>query len=373
MEAVGQLRGGRTTSNMLMAILANVDMVLQSGGIAPDVAEHLERIAGAAQRASNLTRRLLAFSRKQVLQAQETNLNDLVAVTAELMRQTLGKQIAIKLVLANDLCLTNVDRAQLDSALVNLSVNARDAMPGGGRLHIETRNVTFDENYVARNPDATAGDHVMLSVADTGSGMPPEVVERVFEPFFTTKGAGKGTGLGLSMVFGFIKQSNGHIKIESEVGRGTEVKLYLPRCLPTAKVETGPAKTSLQGGKERILVVDDEELVRAVVAQQLISLGYAVTEAAGGLEGLDVLKSGQRYDLLLTDVHMPEPVTGKTLATAAAGLCPGIRVMFMSGYAGSMIADSDPLDPKITLLTKPFQKADLARTVREILDGAAAS
>lgn len=370
MEAFGQLTGGvaHEFNNILMVILANVDAVLEGEATPADVAKRLERVAEATQRAANLTHQLLAFSRKQVLRPRRTDLNDLVKVTRELLRRTLGEHIEVEAMLADDLRLITVDRAQLEVALVNICVNARDAMPGGGRLLIEARNITLDEDYVARNPDAAVGDYVMLSVTDTGSGMSPEVLERVDEPFFTTKEVGKGTGLGLSMVDGFIRQSNGHIRIESEVGRGTSVKLYLPVGTREEAMETVPARTSLPRGTERVLVVEDDEPVRAAVVHQLTTLGYAVTEAPDGSAGLAALEAGQSYALLLTDVVMPGPVNGKRLAAAAVALCPDLRVLFMSGY-DEQIARAGGLDRHVTMLNKPFRKAELARAVRGVLDG----
>lgn len=370
MEAVGQLTGGvaHEFNNILMVILANVEAVLEGEGMAADVTQRMEGIAAATQRAANLTHQLLAFSRKQVLRPRPTNLNDLVKVTSELMRRTLGKHIEVKGMLADDLRFPTVDPAQLKLALVNICVNARDAMPGGGKLLIEARNVTLDRDDVARNPNATVGEYAMLSVTDTGSGMSPKVLERVYEPFFTTKEVGQGTGLGLSMVDGFIRQSNGHIEIESEVGRGTVVKLYLPVSTREAAMVTATARTSLPRGTERILVVEDDELVRAAVVHQLTTLGYAVTEAADGSAGLAALKTGQPYALLLTDVVMPGLVNGRRLAAEAVGLCPDLRVLFMSGYE-DQIANAGVLDPRVTMLNKPFRKADLAMAVRGVLDG----
>jgi CheY-like chemotaxis protein len=332
------------------------------------VTRRMEQIAAATQRAATLTHQLLAFSRKQVLRPRRTNIADLVDVTSELMRRTLGEHIEVKGLLAGDLRFATVDPAQLELALVNICVNARDAMPGGGKLTIEARNVTLDDDYVARHPDAAAGEYVMLSVTDTGSGIPADALERVYEPFFTTKEVGQGTGLGLSMVDGFIRQSNGHLEIESEVGRGTAVKLYLPVGTQEEAMAAATPRTSPPRGAERILVVEDDEQVRSAVVQQLTALGYAVSEAADGSAGWAALKTGRSYALLLTDVVMPGPIDGRRLAADAVGLYPELRVLFMSGYE-DQIANADVLDPRMTMLNKPFRKADLAIAVRAALDG----
>ena len=252
----------------------------------PASPSRLDQIAQAVERASGLTRQLLAFSRKQPLSPKRTDINALVTTTGKLLRRALGEQIEIESVLADGLWTVNIDRAQLETALVNLCINARDAMPGGGKLLIETRNVTLDEAYVAHNPDVVAGDYAMLSISDTGTGIPPEMLAKVFEPFFTTKGVGKGTGLGLSMVYGFIKQSNGHITIDSEVGRGTTFKLYLPRSVGGRRRRRSVSRPPIPGGRERILVVEDDAQVRASVVRQLQRLGYAVSQAPDGAAGV---------------------------------------------------------------------------------------
>jgi PAS domain S-box-containing protein len=370
MEAVGQLTGGiaHDFNNILMVILSNTDELLDEETPDPALAKRLERIAAAVFRASELTKQLVAFSRKQVLSPKLTNLNDLVATTGKLLQRTLGAQIEIEAVLADDLWTVNVDRTQLETALVNLAVNARDAMPGGGKLLIETRNVTWDAANGARQAEMAAGDYAMLAITDTGTGMPPETQAKVFEPFFTTKELGKGTGLGLSMVYGFIRQSQGHITIDSAVGRGTTFKLYLPRKDGTEEV-AAPKKPSLPRGKERILVVEDEPQVRASVVQQLQSLGYIVSEGADGAAGLAACEAASEpFDLLLTDVMMPGELSGSELADQVAGRWP-TTVAFMSGYTDDAIVKDGVLDPDVHLLMKPFRKSDLAHFIRRILDG----
>ena len=375
MEAVGQLTGGisHDFNNVLMVILANIDELQDDGSPDPVVAGRLARISEAVERAAGLTRQLLAFSRNQVLHPQKTDLNVLVAATGKLLRRALGAQIEIEAVLAEGLGTSNIDRAQLETALVNLCINARDAMPNGGRLLIETRNVTLDRDYVALNPDAVAGDYAMLAVTDTGSGMAPATLARVFEPFFTTKEAGKGTGLGLSMVYGFIRQSSGHIKIYSEPGIGTSIKLYLPLSGEVAEPVTKGRNPSLPRGVERILVVEDEPMVRASVVQQLQSLGYEVVEAADGVAGLAALAAADgQYDLLLSDVVMPGGMNGKALADEVALRWPAIKIVFMSGFTEGAIVRHGRLDKEVLLLNKPFRKAELAQLVRRAFDGPAA-
>jgi PAS domain S-box-containing protein len=370
MEAVGQLTGGvaHDFNNILMVILANVEELLEDDSLSADQRELLSNVAGSGERAAELTRRLLAFSRKQRLTPQPTNVGDLITGTDKLLRRTLGEQIEIDAIFADDLWVTNIDRSQLEAALVNLCVNARDAMPKGGRLLIETRNMELDEAYASVNVGAVPGEYVMLAVSDTGVGMPPEILERVFEPFFTTKEVGKGTGLGLSMVYGFIKQSNGHIKIYSEVGRGTTIRLYLPRSDAPADNERRAA-VDMPRGRERVLLVEDDPQVRGAVLTQLRSLGYPVTDVDSGQAAIDTLKSDAAFDLLLTDVVMPG-IGGAQLAEEIVRTWPALKVLFMSGYSENAAIMHGRVAPGARVLSKPFRKIDLANRVREVLDGA---
>ena len=373
MEAVGQLTGGiaHDFNNILFVILANTDALLEEESFSPGVADRLGQIDKAVQRAADLTRQLLAFSRKQPLRPQLTDLNDLVTDTGKLLRRSLGTQIEIDAVLAEDLYVVNVDRSQFETALVNLSINARDAMPGGGRLLIETRNVTLDEEYCAFNAGAVPGDYAMLAVTDAGEGIPQSMLNKVFEPFFTTKDVGKGTGLGLSMVYGFIKQSNGHVSIYSEVGLGTSVRLFLPRHEGTVEAAVHDGKTLAPGGSEHILVVEDEPQVRANVVRQLKSLGYSVVDASDGAAGIAAFEAAlPPYDLLLSDVVMPGPVSGKLLGAEVARRWPRTKVVFMSGFTEISSVRHGRLDEGSMLLSKPFRKADLARMIRQALDTA---
>ena len=372
MEAVGQLSGGvaHDFNNILMIILANVEALEDDERLDPLLRDRLGGIGSATERAAELTRQLLAYSRKQALRPQRTDINELVGSTGKLLRRALGAGIEIEFVLARDLWNAEIDGAQLESALVNLAVNARDAMPDGGRLLIQTENATLDENYVEQNPDAVAGDYVRLTVTDTGMGMAPDVVVRAVEPFFTTKEVGKGTGLGLSMVYGFIKQSNGHFTLYSEVGNGTTVKLYLPRSKAGPQVATGPRRQPMPGGSERILVAEYDADVRAGVVRQLRSLGYDVSEAADGSAAIAALEAGLLpYDLLLTDVVMPGALNGKALADETERRWPGTKIVFMSGYTEDAISYNGRLESGVLLLTKPFSKRDLAATIRRALDG----
>ena len=376
-EAVGQLTGGvaHDFNNILMVMMANTEALEDEYDLEPAVREHVDNIAKQTRRASDLTRQLLVFSRKQPLKPQVTDINEMVVATRRLLHRTLGAQIEIESALEDDLCLVNIDRTQLETALVNLCVNARDAMPGGGRLLIETRNVVRDEAYAARNADTEPGAYAMLAVTDTGVGIAPENLDRVFEPFFTTKDVGRGTGLGLSMVYGFIKQSNGHIRIESEPGRGTTVKLFLPRTDEAAPAEPDEPILPSPRGTERLLVVEDDRKVRASVVLQLQSLGYAVDQAPDGASGRVACEAaggtgGAPYDLLLTDVIMPGPVGGKDLADEVGRRWPSTAIVFMSGYTEDEITQDGRLDPGMRLLNKPFRKRELARMIRDALDRA---
>ncbi len=363
MEVVGQLTGGvaHDFNNLLTVILANADEVQEEEGLDPRIKARLEQIAKAVLRASELTSQLLAFSRKQALNPKATDLNELVAMTGKLLRRTLGGHIDLVVDLAADLWTVNIDRAQLETALINLCVNARDATPGGGRMLIQSRNIGYEAGIASETADIEDRDYVKLSVTDTGTGMPPDVLAKVFEPFFTTKDVGKGSGLGLSMVYGFIKQSGGAITIESEVGQGTAVNLYLPRSDKRVESATASESVVMPRGSERILVVEDEPLVRSDVARQLKSLGYDVSEAADGMAALAAFEAAATpYDLLLTDVVMPGALNGKALGEAVSRRWPATAIAFMSGYSEGIVASS--------LLTKPFRKHDLARHVREALD-----
>ncbi|MGE5151645.1 MAG: MHYT domain-containing protein [Rhodospirillaceae bacterium] len=370
MEAVGQLTGGvaHDFNNILTIVLANADAIAEDATVPPHIAKRAQEICDAGQKASELTRQLLAFSRRQILKPETSDLSDIVASTGQLMRRTLGEHVVVQTVGAAQLWPTNVDRTQVETSLINLCINARDAMPAGGRITIETRNVTLDRDYVQSQEDElAAGDYVMVSVTDSGSGMRPETLKRAFEPFFTTKEVGKGTGLGLSMVYGFIRQSNGHIKIYSEVGHGTTVRMYFPRA--DAQSSTASARRKAPaGGSERILVVEDEDAVRAIVGEQLRGLGYDVQLAADAEQALVLLRT-HRFDLMLTDVVMPGRLNGKGLADEVQRSWPGTRVVFMSGYSENVLLNDGRLDSGVMLLAKPHQKADLARIIRSALSG----
>jgi NO-binding membrane sensor protein with MHYT domain/nitrogen-specific signal transduction histidine kinase len=370
MEVVGQLTGGvaHDFNNILMVIMANVDAIEEEMNLDPLLLDKVREIGKASERAATLTRQLLAFSRKQPLRPQSTNVNDLVTSTVKLLSSTLGERIKIRTDLAPDIWNVGIDRAQLESALMNLSINARDAMPDGGCLLMQTNNTAFDEAYISLNPDVAGGDYVMLAVTDTGTGMSANVKNKVFEPFFTTKEVGKGTGLGLSMVYGFIKQSSGHVEIFSEVGRGTTIKLYIPRAEAGQQDEAPRQEAALKGEGERILVVEDDNEVRAGVVRLLLGLNYSVTEASDGAAGLAALKrAATPYDLLLTDVIMPGAMNGKALADEVVRQWPKTKVVFMSGYTEDAIVHHERLDAGVLLLSKPFRRIDLARMVRRAL------
>ena len=290
---------------------------------------------------------------------------------AKLLRPTLGEQIEVNSILEQETAIAHVDASQLANSLLNMAINARDAMPNGGKLLLETRNVVFDKAYAQGNPDAKPGPYVMLAVSDTGSGMSQEVLDKVFEPFFTTKEVGKGTGLGLSMVYGFVKQSGGHIRIYSEIGHGTTIKLYLPPA--RGQVEAAPtAVAPLPHGNETIMVVEDDALVRNFVTAQLQSLGYRTVGAANGPAALNLIEGGQAFDLLFTDVIMPGGMSGRELAEKVLKLRPGIKVLYTSGYTDNAIVHQGRLDPGVLLLTKPYRKSQLANTRGRALTGGTA-
>jgi len=373
MEAVGQLTGGiaHDFNNIMMVMMANVDALEEDENLTASARRRVGHISKAIGRATDLTRSLLAFSRKLPLTPQSVDLNALVVDIGRLLRRTLGTQIEIESMLDDDLWPVEVDRGQFENTLVNLCVNARDAMPEGGRLLIETANVVVDGRASDRVADVPPGAHVRLSVTDTGTGIPRDALPRVFDPFFTTKEVGKGTGLGLSMVHGFITQSKGHIGIQSELGRGTSVTIHLPRAMDQPATEHVAATAALPRGQEEILVVEDEPRVRAAMVEQLQSLGYAVSHAADGSAGIVAFETAKRpYDLLLTDVVMPG-INGKKLADEVTSRWPRTSVLFVSGFSHDNIIHDGRLDPGAKLLTKPFRKGDLALAVRNALDAGA--
>ena len=372
MEAVGQLTGGvaHDFNNILTVITGTIGILSEAVADRPELMAITRMIDEAAERGADLTRHLLAFARKQPLQPREVDVNALILETAKLLHPTLGEQIQINPLLAADAWTALVDPSQLSTAVLNLALNARDAMPGGGKLVLETNNIHLDEAYAGMHSEVTAGHYVMIAVSDTGSGIPAAVLEKVFDPFFTTKEVGKGTGLGLSMVFGFVKQSGGHIKIYSEEGHGTTVKLYLPRAtgLDQTAVEL-LVSSHIEGGHEVVLVVEDDALVRKYVVTQVESLGYTTLEAANAAEALKVIDNTAHIDLLFTDVIMPGAMNGRQLVDEALKRRPSLRTLFTSGYTENAIVHHGRLDSGVLLLAKPYRKIDLARMIRMALDG----
>ncbi len=373
LDAIGQLTGGvaHDFNNMLTVILGTSEFLVEGLADRPDLLGVAKLIDQAAERGRELTKHLLAFARKQPLDPQDVDVNKLVLETAALLRPTLGEHIEVESMLEGELQQAHIDPSQLSTALLNLAVNARDAMPSGGKLTLETGNVVLDESYAQHNAEVQPGVYVMVAVSDTGGGIPPALRDKVFEPFFTTKEVGKGTGLGLSMVYGFVKQSGGHIKIYSEEGHGTTVKLYLPWAGESAQAQATAAPVTA-GGHETILVVEDDELVRDFVVAQLHSLGYATVTALDGNAALAQVRSGVPFDLLFTDVIMPGGMNGRQLAEEIRKLRPGVRVLFTSGYTENAIVHHGRLDPGVLLLAKPYRKSDLARMVRSALEQLAA-
>jgi PAS domain S-box-containing protein len=369
MEAIGQLTGGiaHDFNNILTVITGSIEILADAVANRPEIARVAKIVEEAAWRGADTTQRLLAFARRQPLQPRETDINALIVDTAKLLRATLGEQIEIESMLEDDLRSALVDPSQLTAALINLALNARDAMPDGGKLVIETDHVYLDEIYAKSNREVRPGPYVMIALSDTGSGMSPTILGKVFEPFFTTKQIGRGTGLGLSMVYGFVKQSEGHIKIYSEEGHGTTIKLYLPQADRIAQLAVAPPILPAEGGTESILVVEDDSMVRDYVAAQLGSLGYEVLTAGNATEALAVIERVTDLDLLFTDVIMPGAMNGRLLADEAQRRRPTMKVLFTSGYTENAIIHHGRLDPGVLLLSKPYRKSDLARLVREAI------
>jgi signal transduction histidine kinase len=369
MEAVGQLTGGiaHDFNNILTVITGTIQILGEEVADRPDLAAIAKLIDKAATRGADLTAHLLAFSRRQPLQPRKVDINSLLVDSTRLLRPSLGEQIEIGSMLADDAAPALVDPSQLTTAILNLALNARDAMPDGGRLTLESKNVTLDQAYADSDGEVTAGNYVMVAVSDTGRGIAAHHLDRIFEPFFTTKEVGRGTGLGLSMVYGFVKQSNGHIKVHSEVGRGTTVRIYLPQAKGFAQPLEDSSGTQLEGGDEAILIVEDDALVRQYVVTQVQSLGYKTLAVSNAREALTVIDEGEKIDLLFTDVIMPGAMNGRQLAVEALNRRPSLKVLYTSGYTENAMVHDGRLDADVLLLAKPYHKIDLAKMIRTAL------
>ncbi len=373
MEAIGHLTGGvaHDFNNLLQIISANLDLAVSGAAVQSDtrLRDRLQNAIGAVVRGSRLTGQLLAFARRQPLEPKSVDLGRVIRDMSDLLRRTLGENIEVETVIAGGLWNTLVDPNQVENTILNMAINARDAMPDGGKLTLEVANAFLDDAYAAGHSEVTPGQYVMLAVTDTGTGMSPEVLGRVFEPFFTTKPEGKGTGLGLAQAFGFTKQSGGHIKIYSEVGHGTTIKLYLPRTRREADAFEIAAPPS-EGGSESILVVEDDEGVRAAVADMLTDLGYRVSRAENAEAALALLKT-VKPDLIFTDVVMPGAIHTRDFTRMAQEMHPGILVLYTSGYTQNAIVHNGKLDDDALLLSKPYRKDELARKLRSVFAGTA--
>ncbi|SFP71964.1 PAS domain S-box-containing protein [Variovorax sp. OK605] len=375
LEAVGQLTGGlaHDFNNLLAAISGSLELMRRRGleGKPADMERYVGVAQGAVKRAAALTHRLLAFSRRQTLEPKPINANRLVTDMEELLRRTLGPHVALETVAAVGLWNVHADPGQLENALLNLCINARDAMPEGGKLVVETANRWIDAR-TARERDLPMGQYVSLTVSDNGVGMPPEVVARAFDPFFTTKPIGMGTGLGLSMIYGFAKQSGGQVRIYSEVGRGTSVSIYLPRHDMQEEAAIAPAEAPMAPRADQgdtVLVVDDEPALRMIIVEVMQGLGYATLEAGDGAEALRILQSPrQRIDLLVSDVGLPGGMNGRQVADAARTARPELKVLFITGYAENAVLSHGHLDPGMHVMTKPFEMDVLARRVKQLIE-----
>lgn len=366
MEATGQLTGGMAHdfNNILQVIRANLDLLKGEAGDNAAMLSRVQSATAAADRGARLTQQLLAFARRQPLTPQPTNIAKLVGDLADLMRHSLGERIGIELQLADDAWNARIDAGQLENAILNLAINARDAMPDGGKVRVEVSNATLDRRYAALHPDVTPGPYVLVDVSDTGTGMPPEIAAQAFDPFFTTKGDGKGTGLGLSMVYGFVRQSNGHIRIDSAIGQGTSIKLYLPRTEdPVVEEPAEPANAV--SGSERILVVEDSEDVRRAVVDMLKGWGYRVEAAEDPDVAAAILERDSAFDLLFTDIVMPGTMTAVELAQLAQRHRPGMAVLLTSGFARGLIPDHTRSG--YPMIAKPYSSDALSTKLRSVL------
>jgi CheY-like chemotaxis protein len=371
MEAVGQLTGGiaHDFNNLLLVITGNLELLELDLKVDSQRAL-LKEARDAAALGSKLTDQLLTFARRRHLDAHVIQLNDLVVNITDMLRRTLGEHITLSTSLASDAWPTRADPDQFQSAIVNMAVNSRDAMRQGGKLVIETRNIALDADHSDYQSELQAGDYVQLSISDTGAGMKPEVRDRVFEPFFTTKEKGRGTGLGLAMVYGFVKQSGGHVTIYSEPDHGTTMNLYFPRSdapAPSALTAAQSAANVAGSARETILVVEDDSRVRQLTIKRLKLLGYEVLESSDGPNALEILKRGEPVDLVFTDLIMPGGLSGRDVAIQAREIKPGIKVLLTSGYAEDLVRGDDLQRENLKVLRKPYQQADLVMALREVL------
>jgi signal transduction histidine kinase/CHASE3 domain sensor protein/ActR/RegA family two-component response regulator len=370
LEALGHMTGGvaHDFNNLLTVVIGSLDFLRRAVGHDMRARERLDAVAVATERGARMTKQLLAFARRQTLEPEIVNLDRSMQEILSLIRRAVGESVTVEYVCAGGLWNTIVDTAQFQSAILNLAINARDAMPDGGKLTIELANAFLDDRYAARIAEVEPGQYVLFAMTDMGCGMDAATLQRALDPFFTTKPVGEGTGLGLPQVYGFVKQSGGHMKIYSEVGEGTTIKIYLPRGLGQENVRVPRREVASLTGSETVLLVDDNEIVRATVAEMLDDLGYQVLVAGSGTEALAILKDGSKVDLLFTDVIMPGELGGRGLAEEAMKILPCLKVLFTSGYTENAIVHNGRLDPNLELLSKPYDREQLAMKIRRVLD-----
>jgi signal transduction histidine kinase/ActR/RegA family two-component response regulator len=379
LESVGRMTGGiaHDFNNLLTVIIGGLGLLRGMAGRDDRARQRIDMMMTAADRATRLVRQLLAFARRQPLRPQTINLAPVIQEALPLLRRAVGEFVTVECAVGAGLWNTTVDPAEFQAAVLNLAINSRDAMPDGGKLTIELTNATLDEAYAAQHAEVLPGQYVLFAITDTGAGMDAGTMAQALDPFFTTKPPGEGTGLGLPQVYGLVKQLGGHLKIYSEPGQGTTVKLYLPRSLALETASSLPAARMTVTGRETVLLVDDDDIVRATVSAMLAELGYTVIEAPGGTEALAILRQGEKIDLLFTDVVMPGPLSGRKLADEARKLDPTLRVLYTSGYTENAIVHHGQLDPGVELLSKPYSRDELGAKLRRVLDarpdGSAAS
>jgi CheY-like chemotaxis protein len=369
MDALGKLTGGvaHDFNNVLQVLRGNLELLESRYGRDAWAASRLGNAVDAVERGAKLASQLLAFGRQQPLAPVAVNPARRLHAMDDLLRRALGETIEVESVVTGGLWNVMVDPHQFENVILNLAINARDAMPRGGQLTLELSNATLDDAYVSTLPDVAAGQYVMLAVTDTGTGMSPEVMERAFDPFFSTKPDGRGTGLGLSMAYGFVKQSGGHIRLYSEIGHGTTVRIYLPRSTETAEEISAGSAGGVKHGNETVLVVEDDPKVQSTVVELLAGLGYAVLKASNAEQALAVVASGIHIDLLFTDVVMPGALRSREMVRRALRMVPGLKVLYTSGYTHNAIVHGGRLDPGVELLSKPYSRHQLAAKVRQIL------